>query len=188
MAKAGIAVKVLLVVAVLVVIAAASEEESVPRTPNPHPAGGITLVPSPSSSTNVPGGGLPECAGAVVATESAAVGEQGGVTLQLYYTDENGGRTCAMVTKTGAAREQRGRLTVSLQLHNYDGRRWPRYATHRHRGTEPRSVGVYLDETNGRCVRAEARFDPDRGRAATVSTGKIGCGRREPATSSPTPP
>jgi len=188
MANAGIAVKVLLVVAFIVVIAAASEEESVPRTPNLHPVGGVTLTPSPSSSTNVPGGGLAECPGTVVATESVAVGEQGGVALRLYYADRDGGRTCAMVTKTGAAREQRGELTVSLQLHNYDGRRWPRYATHRHRGMEPRSVGIYLDETNGRCVRAEARFDPDRGRAVALSTGKVGCDRREPATSSPTPP
>lgn len=188
MAKAGIAVKVLLVVAFIVVIGAASEEESVPRTPNPHPAGGITLVPSPTSSTNIPGGTLTECPGAVVATKSAPWGEQGGITLRLYYADSNGGRTCAMVTKTGTAREQRGELTVALQLHNYDGRRWPRYATHRHSGMDPRSAGIYLDETNGRCVRAEARFDPDRGRAVTLGTGKIGCGRREPVQSSPTPP
>jgi hypothetical protein len=189
MANAGIAVKVLLVVALIVVVGVASEEEeSVPRTPNPHPAGGVTLVPSPTSSTNIPDGGLTECAGTAVVTESAPWGDQGGVTLQLYYADSNGGRTCAMATRTGTAREHRGELTVTLQLHNYDGRRWPRYAIHRHSGMEPRSAGIYLDETNGRCVRAEARFDPDRGRAVTLGTGKIGCGRREPVASSPTPP
>jgi hypothetical protein len=188
MASAGTAVKVLLVVAVIAIIGAASEEDSVPRTSNEHPVGGVTFAPSPSSSTNVPGGGLTACAGTVVATESAPLGEQGGLTLRVYYADTEGGRTCAMVTKSGTAREQRGELTVTLQLHNYDGRRWPRYATHRHSGTDPRSVGIYLDGTNGRCVRGEARFDPDRGRAVTLSTGKIGCDRRAPAAGSPTPP
>src|SRR5215213_2649441 len=175
MANAGTAVKVLLVVAFFMIIAARSDEESVPRTPNLHPVDGTTLVPSPRSSTNIPGGGLAYCTGTVVATESAPLGGVGGVTLQIYYADSNGGRTCAMVTKTGTARDQRGELTVTLQLHNYDGRRWPRYANHDHRGTDPRSAGVYLDETNGRCVRAKARFDPDRGRAVTLSTGKIRC-------------
>ena len=188
MASAGTAIKVLLVVAFIAIIGAASEEESVPRTPNLHPVDGVALVPSPSSSTNIPGGGLADCTGTVVATESTPLGEDGGVTLQIYYADSNGGRTCAMVTKAGSARERRGELTVTLQLHNYDGRRWPRYATHRHRGMEPRSAGIYLDETNGRCVRAEARFDPDRGRQVILSTGKIGCGRRAPVAGSPTPP
>ena len=184
MANAGTVLKVLLVVAFIAIIAAASEEESVPRTPNLHPVDGTTLVPSPRSSTNIPGGGLVDCAGTVVATESARLGERGAVTLQVYSADSNGGRTCAMVTKTGTARDRRGELSVTLQLHNYDGRRWPRYATHDHRGTDPRSVGVYLDETNGRCVRGEARFDPDRGRAVTLSTGKIGCPWSAPATES----
>src|SRR5215212_5620573 len=175
MANAGNAVKVLLVVAFVVIIAGRSDEESMSRTPNLHPVDGATPVPSPRSSTNIPGGGLGYCTGTVVATESAPLGERGGVTLQVYYADSNGGRTCTMVTKTGTARDRRGELSVTLQLHNYDGRRWPRYATHDHRGTDPRSVGVYLDETNGRCVRAQARFDPDRGRAVTLTTGKIGC-------------
>ncbi|HLL61965.1 MAG TPA: hypothetical protein VK401_02880 [Propionibacteriaceae bacterium] len=183
MAK-GTAAKVLLVVAAFVIIGATSEEESVPRTPNLHPVDGVTLVPSPSSSTNIPGGGLADCAGAVVATESAPLGADGALTLQVYYADSNGGRTCAMVTKTGTARDRRGELTVTLQLHNYDGRRWPLYATHQHRGTDPRSAGIYLDESNGRCVRAKARFDPDRGRPVTITSGKIGCRWSAPATES----
>ena len=184
MASTGTAVKVLLVVALIAIITAASDEESVPRTPNRHPVGGVALVPSPTSSTNVPGGGLADCSGPVVTTASAPLGEHGGVTLQVHYADSNGGRTCAILTKTGTARDQRGELTVTLQLHNYDGRRWPRYATFHHRGTDPRSVGIYLDQTNRRCVRAEARFDPDRGRAITLSTGKIGCPWSAPATES----
>src|SRR3712207_826502 len=123
MASAGSAVKVLVVVAVVVLIAASSEEESVPRTPNLHPVDGVTLVPSPTTSTNIPGGGLAACAGQVVLTESASVGEHGGLSLRVYYADTNGGRTCATVSKTGAALDQRGELTITLQLHNYDGRR-----------------------------------------------------------------
>ncbi|HZA05148.1 MAG TPA: hypothetical protein VE617_11325 [Propionibacteriaceae bacterium] len=177
MASAGGAVKVVLVAAVVLLIATAQDDETVPRTPNQHPVGGVALAPSPTSSTNVPGGGLADCAGQVVLTELAPVGEHGGLTLQVYYADSNGGRTCARVTKTGSAVNQRGELTVTLQLHNYDGRRWPRYAIHSHRGTDPRSVAIYLDETDGRCVRAEAGFDPDRGRAVRLASGKIGCGQ-----------
>ena len=176
MASAGVAVKALLVVAIVLFVAVAGqEEESVPRTPNLHPSRGVTLVPSPSSSTNIPGGALAACPGTLVATETAAVGERGGLTLQVFQSDGDGGRTCAMVTKTGTAREQRGELTVTLQLHNYDGQRWPRYAVHRHRGMAVRSAGIYLDDTTSRCVRAWARFDPDRGRAVTLTSGKIGC-------------
>ena len=188
MASAGTAVKVLLVVALVAMAGAAQQEESMPRTPNLHPIGGVTLVPSPSTSTNIPGGGLTACAGQLVATESAPVGEHGGLTLTVYYADTDGGRTCALVTKTGSARAVRGKLTATLQLHNYDGRRWPRYATHHHHGTDPRSAGVYLDDTKGRCVRAQARFDPERGRTVTLATGKIGCDPWAAVPASPTPP
>jgi len=185
MANAGIAVKALLVVAVAVFIAAAGhEEEPVPRTQNLHPSGGVSLVPSPTSSTNIPGGALAACPGAVVATETAAVGERGGLTLQVFHSDDDGGRSCAIVTKTGTARDQRGELTITLQLHNYDGQRWPRYAIHRHSGMSVRSPGIYLDATGSRCVRAWARFDPDRGRAVTLTSGKIGCRWSAPATES----
>ena len=174
MASTGIAVKALLVVVIVMFVAVAGqEEESVPRTPNRHPSRGVTLVPSPSSSTNIPDGALAACPGTVVATETAAVGERGGLTLQVFQSD--GGRSCAMVTKTGAAREQPGELTITLQLHNYDGQQWPRYAVHRHRGMAVQSEGIYLDDTTSRCVRARARFDPDRGRAVTLTSGKVGC-------------
>jgi hypothetical protein len=175
MASAGASLKALLVVVVLVVVATAQEEENVPRTPNQHPRRGVAVVPSPTSSTNIPSGGLTACTGNVVATESAPVGEDGGLALHVFHDDADGGRSCAMATKTGTAQDERGELTVTLQLHNYDGQRWPRYAVHRHRGTDPRSAAIYLDETNGRCVRAEARFDPDQGRPVTVTTGKVGC-------------
>ena len=180
MAKAGTVVTVLLVVAIVVTLGGAQDDGTVPRTPNEHPVGGVRLTPSPTTSTNIPGGGLAGCAGEVVATESVPVGADGGVNLQVYHADTNGGRSCAMVTKTGTARDTRGELTVTLQLHNYDGRRWPRYTIFRHRGAAPRSDGVYLDQTNGRCVRARARFDPDRGPAVTLASGKVGCGRSTP--------
>jgi hypothetical protein len=176
MASAGTAVKALLVVAIVMFVAVAGqEEESVPRTPNRHPSRGETLVPSPSSSTNIPGGALSTCPGTLVDTETTAVGERGGLTLQVFQSDDDGGRTCAMVTKTGTARERRGELTVTLQLHNYDGQRWPRYAVHRHHGPEVRSAGIYLDDMSSRCLRAWARFDPDRGRAVKLTSGKVGC-------------
>ena len=183
MASTRIAVKALLVVAVVLFVAVAGQdEEPVPRTPNLHPSRGVTLVPSPSSSTNIPEGALAACPGTLVATETATMGERGGLTLQVFRSD--GGRSCAMVTKTGTAREQRGELTITLQLHNYDGQQWPRYAVHRHRGLDVRSAGIYLDDTASRCVRAWARFDPDRGRAVTLTTGKIGCRSSAPAAES----
>ena len=176
MAKAGTVVTVLLVV-VVALIGGTQDEGTVPRTPNPYPTGPVALTPPPTTSTNIPGGGLSGCAGVVVATESGPVGPDGGLDLRVYYSDADGGRTCAMATKTGSARDRFGVLTVTLQLHNYDGRRWPRYAAFRHRGGSARSDGVYLDQTNGRCVRAEAGFDPDRGRAVRLASGKIGCGQ-----------
>ena len=178
----------LLVVAVIAAVGMTPEQETVPRTPNPHPAGGVTLEPSPTSSTNIPGGGLAACVGQEVLTESAPVGRHGGLTLQVYYADNDGGRTCATVTKDGAAVKNWGELSVTLRLHSYDGRRWPRYASYSHHGTDPRSPAIYLDDTKGRCVRAEARFDPDPGRAVTLTSGKIGCGRRTFSAGSPTPP
>lgn len=183
MASAGAAVKALLVVAVVLLVAVAGQEDKAgPRTPNRHPSSGVTLAPAPTSSTNIPDGGLVACPGALVATETAAVGKQGGLTLQVFHAD--GGRTCAIATKSGTARERRGALRVTLQLHNYDGQRWPRYAVHQHRGLAVRSEGVYLDQTDSRCVRATARFDPDRGRAVTLTTGKIGCRWSAPETQS----
>jgi hypothetical protein len=180
MAKASTVVTVLLVVAVVAMIGGTQNEGTVPRTMNEHPIGEVALTPSPTTSTNIPGGGLARCAGEVVATESVPVGADGGVDLQVHYAATDGGRSCAMVTKTGSARDRWGVMTVTLQLHNYDGRRWPRYATFRHRGGSARSDAVYLDQTNGRCVRARARFDPDRGRAVTLASGKVGCGWSAP--------
>ncbi|HZA74136.1 MAG TPA: hypothetical protein VE476_14665 [Propionibacteriaceae bacterium] len=188
MASAGTAVKALLVVAVVVIIAAGQEEESVPRTPNLHPSRGVVLEPSPTSSTNIPGGTLAACTGELIATETASVGERGGLTLQVFHSDRDGGRSCAVVTKTGGSREQRGELSVTLQLHNYDGQRWPRYAVHRHRGRAVRSDAIYLDDTNSRCIRAWARFDPDRARAVTLTADKLGCRWRSPLSRSRTPP
>ena len=111
----------------------------------------------------------------MVATESVPVGADGGVDLQVYYADTDGGRSCAVVDQDRFGPRPVGGAHVTLQLHNYDGRRWPRYATFRHRGGSARSDAIYLDQTSGRCVRAWARFDPDRGRAVTLTTGKVGC-------------
>jgi hypothetical protein len=154
----------------------------------PAPGRRATLVPSPWSSTNIPGGGLAYCTGTVVGTESAPLGERGGVALQVSYADSNGGRTCAMVTKTGTARDRRGELSVTLHLHNYDGRRWPRHNTH---DTVGLTTGRWASTSTRRAAAAYAeRLGSTRigDGAVTLTTGKVGCDRRGLVAGSRTPP
>ena len=166
-----------LIVGAIVAVVAAVPNESVPPAPltGPQPGDGGWPALRPGSSTNIPGGPLTGCSGRSIATETAAAGERGGLTLQVFRSGADGGRTCATVTKTGTAYSRRGELRVTLQLHSYDGRRWPRYAVQQLDPTAARSDAVYLDGTDGRCVRASARFDPDDGPATTITTGKLGC-------------
>lgn len=165
--------RVLLVVAVVVMIATAQDDEAPPTSiAGLPPTEGGSLAPSPESSTNIPGGPLAACPGRVIFTQAVAAGERGQLTLQVFFTEDHGGRSCATATKTGTARQRSGELTLTLQLHNYDGRRWPRYAVQVAEPTATRSDAVYLDDTAGRCVRAWARFDPGDGPPATVSSGK----------------
>lgn len=112
-----------------------------------------------------------------VVTVVAAVPEESAPRTLLTDTQPSadGGRSCATVTRTGTAYSRRGELRVTLQRHSYDGRRWPRFAVQELDPTAARSDAVYLDDTAGRCVRASARFDPDDGPPATVTTGKLAC-------------
>lgn len=174
MASGDTGIKVLLVIVVVLLLAASQGEEAPPSASPSAPVTTVAPAPSPSATTNIPGGALTACTGDLLSTETVAVGEQGGLTLQVFYAEADGGRNCAMVSKTGTARELAGELTVTLQFHSYDGRRWPRYAEQSSR-LRDRSDGIYLDETNDRCVRAWARFAPDRGRTATLTSGKVGC-------------
>ena len=128
-----------------------------------------------TQSSNIPGGTLFSCGGNLISTDTANVGG-GAMTLQVYYSPVNKGRNCAVVTKTGTAVQRPGQLVITLQFNSYDGRKWPRYAIARSIPNASRVGGVYLDNTDDRCVRAWARFLPSGGgKTVTVKTGKVGC-------------
>ena len=134
-----------------------------------------STVPSASTqSTNIPDGTLWACGGELIDTNTVDAGG-GALTLQTYYSPVNGGRNCAVVTKTGTLVHRPGRLVITLQFHSYDGRKWPRYAIARSTPNARRVGGVYLDKTDNKCVRAWARFLPEDGPTATVRSGKVGC-------------
>jgi hypothetical protein len=133
------------------------------------------LTAASTKSTNIPNGTLLACSGKVITTHTANVGG-GAMSLQVYYSPVNGGRNCAVVTKTGTAVQRSGQLVITLQFNSYDGRKWPRYAIARSVPNASRAGGVYLDNTDNRCVRAWARFLPSGGgKTVTVRTGKVGC-------------
>ena len=133
------------------------------------------VVAASTQSTNIPGGTLFSCSGQLISTDTADVGG-GAMTLQVYYSAVNKGRNCAVVTKTGTAVNRAGQLVTTLQFNSYDGRKWPRYAIARSIPNATRVGGVYLDNTNDRCVRGWARFLPaGGGKTVTVSSGKVGC-------------
>jgi hypothetical protein len=142
------------------------------------PGGGTNtsrFAAASTKSSNIPGGTLFACGGKVISTDTANVGG-GAMTLQVYYSPVNGGRNCAVVTKTGTAVQRPGQLVITLQFNSYDGRKWPRYAIARSAANAGRAGGVYLDNTDDRCVRAWARFLPSGGgKAVTVRSGKVGC-------------
>jgi hypothetical protein len=127
-----------------------------------------------AGSTNIPNGTLLTCGGELISTDTVDAGG-GSLTLEVFYVPVNGGRNCAVVTKTYSAAQRPGQLVITLQFHSYDGRKWPRYAIHR--TTADRAGPVYIDNTNNKCVRAWARFMPEGGgRSVTVTSGKVGCG------------
>lgn len=164
------------VVVILVLLAGASQSTGAPPsavgTADPSPA--EARVSGASRSSNIPGGPLAACTGDLLSTDRVGVGERGELTLQVFYSSDAGGRNCALVTRSGSARALTGEMVVTLQFHSYDGRTWPRYATQR-TTSGYRSGGIYLDRTDDRCVRASARFTPDVGRPAKVTSGKVGC-------------
>ena len=128
-----------------------------------------------TQSTNIPSGTLFSCGGQLISTDTVNAGG-GALTLQVYYSSVNGGRNCAVVSKTGTAVQRPGQLVITLQFHSYDGRKWPRYAIARSVPNASRTGGVYLDNTDNKCVRAWARFLPEKGgRPVTVKSGRVGC-------------
>jgi hypothetical protein len=128
-----------------------------------------------NQSTNIPNGTLFSCSGQRISTDTVNAGG-GALTLEVFYSPVNGGRNCAVVTKTGTAVNRPGQLVTTLQFHSYDGRKWPRYAIARSVPNATRAGGVYLDNTDDKCVRAWARFLPaGGGKTITVKSGKVGC-------------
>lgn len=168
------------VVITLAVITAIASGASGGTLANPTTPGGsnrttTSTVPRASTqSTNIPDGTLLACGGELISTNTVDAGG-GALTLQVYYSPVNGGRNCAVVTKTGTLVHRPGRLVITLQFHSYDGRKWPRYAIARSTPNATRVGGVYLDKTDNKCVRAWARFLPEDGPTATVRSGKVGC-------------
>jgi hypothetical protein len=168
---------VVITLAVITAIASGASGGTVPTTtsiPGTNRTNTSTVSPaSARSSTNIPSGTLLICGGELISTDTVDAGG-GALTLEVFYSPVNGGRNCAIATKTGSAAQRAGRLVTTLQFHSYDGRKWPRYAIHRTNAN--RSQAVYIDNTDDRCVRAWARFLPeDGGRSATVTSGRVGC-------------
>ena len=129
--------------AVITAMVAAANGGTVPTAGNPGINTTTTsrIAPASTQSTNIPNGTLFTCSGEVISTDTVDVGG-GAMTLQVYYSPTNGGRNCAVVTKTGTATQRRGQLVITLQFNNYDGRQWPRYAIARSRPNATRVGGV----------------------------------------------
>jgi hypothetical protein len=143
-------------------------------TVTPPPVTTTTVPPTTTQQTNIPGGTLFMCAGQVISSDSVPLGT-GTMTLQVYYSPVNGGRNCAVATRTGTT-SQPGEMYTTLRFNGYGGRNWPRFAYHRSTAYSGRSGGVYLDDTDGRCVRARVAFVPSNGGSETIiNSGRVGC-------------
>jgi hypothetical protein len=152
-----------------------------PEARAPTPTVARTTVARPTSVTpvreltNVPGGPLFSCPGAVISEKSAARGASA-VNLKVFYSASGGGRNCAVATKVGAAARRSGPILITLRFADSSAKTWPKVAEHRSIAAATRSGAVYLDDTDGKCIRAQARFTPDDGgKALTVSSGRTGC-------------
>ena len=168
---------VIATLAVITAVATGANGGTVPAasTPGTSRPTASRLSPASTQSTNIPNGTLFTCGGERISTDTVDAGG-GALTLEVYYSPVNGGRNCAVVTKTGTAVQRPGQLVTTLQFNSYDGRKWPRYAIARSTPNASRAGGVYLDNTDDRCVRAWARFLPSGGgKAVTVRSGKVGC-------------
>ena len=168
----------LLLLLIFGLVAAARGGITTPQTtttPDSPPPVTTTAPPnSNQTTTNIPGGTLFMCSGDLISTDRTPLGN-GTLTLQVYYSPVNGGRNCAVATRTGTS-SQPGQMYTTLRFDSYDGRRWPRFAYHRSSAYSGRSGGVYLDDTDGRCVRARLAFIPTNGTSQTIiNSGRVGC-------------
>jgi hypothetical protein len=156
----------------------AAQPESSAPTPTPT-ARTVTVRPASVTSareqTNIPGGALFGCSGTVISEKTAGRGASA-VNLKVFYADSAGGRNCAVASKVGSAARRSGPIQITLRFADSSANTWPTLAEHRSIAAASRSGAVYLDGTDGRCIRAEARFTPDDGsKTVTVSSGRTGC-------------
>lgn len=170
------------VVAVLAVVAAlVTAAGGVSGAPVSAPSPTSTRTPTvgattATASSNIPGGPLTTCRGTVIADRTSKSATGGDLTLKVFYHPANGGQNCATATRSGSWIGSPGQLVITLRFADYDGRRWPRLATHRSGSYAVRSGAVYLNNADDRCVSARARLVPDSAReTVSVSTGRIGC-------------
>lgn len=168
-----------MLVAVVAVVASVNGEPLSAPTSGSAPSSTRTTTasarPAARSSTNIPGGTLFACAGDVIADETAGRGSSA-LNVKVYYTPTAGGRNCAVATKVDAANARRGQVRITLRFAETESTSWPKFAEHRSGTSASRSGSVYLDDTDGKCVTAQARFVPaDGGKAVTVSSGRTGC-------------
>jgi hypothetical protein len=171
-------VAILAVVAALVTAAGGGGASGVPASiPSPT----ATLKPTvgartATASSNIPGGPLTKCRGTVISDRTSTSATSGDLTLKVFYDPANGGQNCAIATRSAHWSGPPGQLVITLRFADYDGRRWPRLATHRSDNYAMRSGAVYLNNTDDRCVSARARLVADSAReSVSVSTGRIGC-------------
>lgn len=130
-----------------------------------------------SPSSNIPDGPLPSCPGTMITEQTRSNPAFGDLRLRVYFSDQGGGRNCAVAARTGGRDVPPGQLTLTLRFADYDGRRWPDLATQRTGSNARNAGGVYLDNTGNKCVSARVRFRPSGGgEQIWVDTGRIGCG------------
>lgn len=169
----------LVLVAVVAVVASVNGEPLTMPTSGSTPSSTRVTTssarPAARSSTNIPGGTLFACTGDVIANKTAGRGSSA-LNVKVYYNPDAGGRNCAVATKVDTTNARRGQVRITLRFADSASTSWPKFAEHRSGASASRSGSVYLDDTDDKCVSAQARFIPaDGGKAVTVSSGRTGC-------------
>jgi len=106
----------------------------------------------------------------VISNETVSMGGNA-INLKVFYRSGEGGRNCAVAGKVGDTARSAGPVAISRRFTDAGSRDWPQLAEHRGSASAPRSGSVYLDRTDNRCVRAEARFTPADGVPVTMGSG-----------------
>lgn len=175
-------VAVLVIVVALVSAARGTPVNSSSTNDNPPRStastGPKSAAKTPTASSNIPGGPLTSCTGDMISNETVSSGGNM-INLTVFHTSTGGGRNCAMAAKIGDTSRRQGPILITLQFVDATSSTWPQLAEHQSSPTAVKSGGVYLDQTENRCVRAEAHFTPSNGgRAVVVSPSHPGCSSR----------